>query len=82
MIPFRNTWPYDAIRGDIYVHECPFCQKPNVMLPFKKKDLQQIQQGSKRLLVFPCCHEKVTAINVDSDYILADRPLRGSYGEE
>jgi hypothetical protein len=76
MIPFRNTWPYETIREDVYIHECPFCQKANVLLPLKKKDLQTIHEGRKWLIVFPCCHEKVTAIDVDTDYILADLPLR------
>lgn len=76
MIPFRQTMPYETIQGDVYVHECPFCQRSNVMLPLKKKHLQTIHEGRKWLIVFPCCHEKVTAIDADTDYILTDRILR------
>lgn len=78
MIPFRNTWPYETVRGDIYVHECPFCGQSNVLLPLKTKHLQTIRDGRKWLIVFPCCHEKITAIDADADYLLADRPLRAA----
>ncbi|MCS7463526.1 hypothetical protein N0M98_25800 [Paenibacillus doosanensis] len=76
MIPFENTWPYEQIQEDIYVQECPFCSKSNVLLPFKRKDLSEISQGVKRLLVFPCCHNKVTVVEADRDYLLANQPLR------
>ncbi|GAA4831830.1 hypothetical protein GCM10023310_06330 [Paenibacillus vulneris] len=76
MIPFHNTWPYEQIRQDIYVHECPFCNESNVLLPFKKKDLQEIMDGAKKLLVFRCCHNKITIIGADQDYLLANQPLR------
>lgn len=76
MIPFERTWPYETIGSDVYVSVCPFCGKENVMLPLKKQDLDTIRGGRKRLIVFPCCHDKMTAVDADRDYLLADRPLR------
>lgn len=76
MIPFERTWPYDQIRDDIYVAECPFCQASNVILPLKPKELVQIREGRKKRLVFPCCHSSVTLVDTDRDYLLADRPMR------
>jgi hypothetical protein len=76
VIPFANTWPYETIRNDIYVQECPFCGSPNVLLPIKTKDLNGIREGKKKLLVFPCCHHKVTVVDADRDYFLTDQPLR------
>ena len=29
MIPFSNTWPYDVVGNDVYVHS-PFCGTDNV----------------------------------------------------
>jgi hypothetical protein len=76
MIPFENTWPYDLIQQDVYVSECPFCNQSNVLLPLRPKDLPEISGGVKKLLVFPCCHNKVVLIDVDRDYLLANQPLR------
>lgn len=76
MIPFRNTWPYETVGSDIYIRECPFCDKTNVILPLRRKELVSIHEGAKKLLVFPCCYNKVTLIDTDADYLLADRPLR------
>ncbi len=76
MIPFENAWPYETVMGDIYVHECPFCGKANVLLPLRPKELKSIREGRKKLLVFPCCHNKITLVDNDSDYLLADRPVR------
>ncbi|MFH5181762.1 hypothetical protein ACHHV8_03535 [Paenibacillus sp. TAB 01] len=76
MIPFENTWPYEIIQQDIYVNECPFCSESNVLLPIKKKDLPELSRGVKRLLVFPCCHNRVTLMDADRDYLLAKQPLR------
>lgn len=76
MIPFANTWPYEQIRGDLYVTECPFCGENQVLLPVKAEDRETIHTGTKKLLVFPCCFNKATLIDFDSDYMLADRPLR------
>lgn len=78
MIPFENTWPYELIRDDVYVSECPFCKKENVLLPIKKKDLQIIHEGAKKLLVFPCCRNKMYIIDTDGDYLLTNQPLRKS----
>ncbi|NOU95801.1 hypothetical protein GC093_21615 [Paenibacillus sp. LMG 31456] len=76
MIPFDCTWPYELIQQDVYVHECPFCNQSNVLLPLKRKDLPDISRGAKRLLVFPCCHNKITLVDADPDYLLASKPLR------
>lgn len=76
MIPFANTWPYEIIMKDVYVTECPFCHSPNVLLPLKIHELESIREGKKKLLVFPCCHNKLTVIDTDRDYLLADRRLR------
>jgi hypothetical protein len=76
MIPFEKAWPYDILMGDLYVSSCPFCQAENVLLPVKPAELQDIQDGMKRLLVFPCCHNKVTLVDADRDYLLTDRVLR------
>lgn len=76
MIPFRNTWPYETVREDIYVEACPFCGQEKVLLPLKREDLDPIREGRKRRLVFPCCHNTVTLVDADRDYLLADRPLR------
>lgn len=76
MIPFENTWPYERYGPDLYLHSCPFCQAPNVLLPLKEKDLTVIREGAKRLLVLPCCRGKMTVVDADADYLLAARPLR------
>ncbi|WP_429368427.1 hypothetical protein [Paenibacillus sp. DS2015] len=76
MIPFRNTWPYDIILGDIYVQYCPFCNKHNVLLPMKPSELQTIHEGKKKILVFPCCNNNIKVIDTDTDYLLCDRPIR------
>ncbi len=76
MIPFDKAWPYEIMMGDIYVSTCPFCLKDNVLLPLKPKELSEIQDGKKKLLVFPCCHNKVTLLDVDQDYLLSDTKLR------
>ncbi|GKU76018.1 hypothetical protein [Paenibacillus sp. L3-i20] len=75
MIPFQNAWPYETIMGDLYVSSCPFCDEENVLLPLKRTELPDIQDGKKRLLVLPCCHNKMTLIDADHDYLLTDRPL-------
>ncbi|WP_314591210.1 hypothetical protein [Paenibacillus terrigena] len=77
MIPFENTWPFEQIMNDIYIHACPFCSKENVLLPLKPKELQDIHEGKKKLLVFPCCSHRVTLVDMDHDYLLASEPLRG-----
>jgi hypothetical protein len=76
MIPFENTWPYDRIMGDLYVSECPFCKAENVLLLLKPRELSHIRDGKKRLMVMPCCHGRMTIIDADQDYLLADGPLR------
>jgi hypothetical protein len=76
MIPFQNTWPYEIVKNDVYVSQCPFCSAENVLLPLRKHELNDIHEGRKKLLVFPCCHNKITLIDVDLDYLLASKPLR------
>ncbi|WP_166240635.1 hypothetical protein [Paenibacillus turpanensis] len=76
MIPFENTLPYETIKNDIYISECPFCSRENVLLPLKKTNLPEIREGRKHLLVFPCCRGKLTLIDADSDYLLSTRPIR------
>jgi len=76
MIPFQNAWPYERVMGDLYVSNCPFCDADNVLLPLKPSELPDIQDGKKRLMVFPCCRNKVTIIDADQDYLLTDGPLR------
>lgn len=79
MIPFENTLPYETIGNDVYVTECPFCKSANVLLPLKKPDIASVREGRKRLVVFPCCREKITATDADRDYLLAERPIRGRH---
>lgn len=76
MIPFANTWPYEVIRHDVYVEECPFCGTERVILPIKEGDLQAVRDGKKYLLVFPCCYGSVKVVDADRDYLLTDRKLR------
>ncbi|MFD2114482.1 hypothetical protein ACFSTH_15715 [Paenibacillus yanchengensis] len=76
MIPFNKAWTYEIIAKDIYVSSCPFCHTENVLLPLKIEHLKLIQTGQKKLLIFPCCFNKVTLIDADQDYLLTDTVLR------
>lgn len=76
MIPFENAWPYERIGEDLYFASCPFCDTDDVLLPFKKKEIAEIQSGTKRLLVIPCCHSSVKVIDADDDYLLTNKKLR------
>ncbi|WP_274361358.1 hypothetical protein [Paenibacillus thermotolerans] len=76
MIPFENTWPYETVGNDMYVLECPFCKNSNVLLPMKRKELTDIRDGKKKLLVFPCCHSRITIVDADADYLLASSRIR------
>lgn len=76
MIPFEKTWPYDIVMKDVYVPSCPFCGSENVLIPLRVKEIEDIHHGKKKLLVFPCCHNKVTVLDMDNDYMLTDQPLR------
>ncbi|MDT8979505.1 MULTISPECIES: hypothetical protein [Paenibacillus] len=76
MIPFENTLPYDQLMGDLYISTCPFCKKDNVLLPIKPNELPDIHDGKKRLLVFPCCRNRLVIIDADNDYLLANRAIR------
>lgn len=75
MIPFERAWPYDVEMKDLFA-SCPFCKKEHVLLPLKPGDLKDIGNGAKRLLVFPCCHSRVTVLDSDQDYLLLDTPVR------
>ncbi|GMK47919.1 MULTISPECIES: hypothetical protein [Paenibacillus] len=76
MIPFERTWPYDIVMKDVYVPSCPFCSSENVLIPLRVREIEDIQHGKKKLLVFPCCHNKVTVLDMDQDYMLTDQRLR------
>lgn len=76
MIPFEKTLPYDIIMKDVYILECPFCGTNNVLLPLKPRDIIQVHDGKKKLLVFPCCGNKVMLLDSDNDYLLTDTVLR------
>ncbi|TYP71792.1 hypothetical protein [Paenibacillus methanolicus] len=76
MIPFERAWPYDIQMKDVYVPSCPFCGADNVLLPLRPAELKDIKTGKKRLLVFPCCHGRVTVVDADADYLLTDTKLR------
>ncbi|GGG76341.1 hypothetical protein [Paenibacillus radicis (ex Gao et al. 2016)] len=76
MIPFERSWPYDIVMNDVYVPSCPFCGADNVLIPLRVKEIADIQHGKKKLLVFPCCHNKATIVDMDNDYLLADQALR------
>ncbi|WP_281889444.1 hypothetical protein [Paenibacillus sp. YYML68] len=79
MIPFENTMTYDRVGSDIFASSCPFCDKSHVLLPLKPKELEALGEGVKKLLVFPCCHNRVTLVDADRDYLLANKPLRRSH---
>lgn len=76
MIPFEHTWPYEKMGEDLYFSTCPFCEAENVLLPFKKQHLEEIQSGTKMLLVVPCCHSSLKIIDADDDYLLSNKRLR------
>jgi hypothetical protein len=76
MIPFKNSWPYEKVMGDIYITACPFCEEENVITTLKDKDLKAAQKGTRKILVMPCCHGTIKIIDADNDYLLSDKPLR------
>ncbi len=77
MIPFHHCLPYDLVMNDVYVPECPFCSRANVLLPLKPADIEELRGGArKRAVLFPCCHTRLQLVDADRDYLLADRPLR------
>jgi len=76
MIPFEKALPYDILMGDVYAPICPFCGQENVLLPMKPHEVQSVHEGKKRLLVFPCCKNKLTVLDSDSDYLLTDTVVR------
>jgi hypothetical protein len=76
MIPFNRCFPYERFSDDIYVASCPCCGADNVLLPLKPSHLEDVQGGKKKLLVFPCCRNRLTIVDADRDYLLTDRELR------
>ncbi|RUT29072.1 hypothetical protein EJP77_15210 [Paenibacillus zeisoli] len=76
MIPFEKALPYDIVMGDIYVQECPFCGSEHVLLPMKPHEILSVREGKKKLLVFPCCHTRLTILDSDSDYLLTNTVVR------
>ena len=76
MIPFHQALPYDITMGDVYASECPFCGKENILLPMKPHEVKSVREGTKKLLVFPCCFHKLTVIDSDDDYLLTDTIVR------
>ncbi|GAA0136533.1 hypothetical protein YSY43_33740 [Paenibacillus sp. YSY-4.3] len=76
MIPFERALPYDIFMGDVYAPKCPFCGQENVLLSLKPQEVQSVHEGKKKLLVFPCCKNKLTLLDSDSDYLLTDTVVR------
>jgi hypothetical protein len=77
VIPMRNSLPYDIVRNDVFVQQCPFCQEDHVQLLLKPADIKSMYGGARKItLVFPCCHGSLRIIDADSDYLLANRAVR------
>lgn len=76
MLNFHHSWPYERVMNDIYFEECPFCHAAPVLIPLKKKALEDAYEGIKTHIIMPCCHEKITVEKMDSDYIWSTQPLR------
>ncbi|RKP56111.1 hypothetical protein D7Z26_05530 [Cohnella endophytica] len=77
MIPLRNSLPYDIVMNEVYAQQCPFCDRSHVLLPLKPEDVTDMYGGRRKImLVFPCCHGSVRLVDADSDYLLANRPIR------
>ncbi|MEK4512655.1 hypothetical protein [Paenibacillus sp. FSL K6-2524] len=76
MIPFNKSLPYDIILGDVFAQKCPFCGIDNVLLPMKPSEVKSVQEGKKKLLVFPCCRNKLIILDSDNDYLLTNTIIR------
>ena len=76
MYSFEHTWTYEKILDDIYIDRCPFCEKENVLLSLKIKDLEKIRAGVKKRTVLPCCHGIFTIVQVDDDYFYLEQKVR------
>ncbi|WP_059105856.1 hypothetical protein [Shouchella shacheensis] len=76
VLPFSHTWPYDVQGKDIYFESCPFCGTDHVLTHMKMRDLKLAKEHRKVNLVMPCCHEVMTILEADNDYMWANRPLR------
>ncbi len=76
MSSFSHTWPYDVLENDLFLNECPFCGASSVLISIEGEKLELAKEGFKTHVVMPCCHEKLTILSLDDDYIWADRPLR------
>jgi hypothetical protein len=73
---FHFTWPYERVMGDNYIEVCPFCKAEGVLIHMKKEAVENAYEGFKTHVVMPCCHENLTIVQMDDDYIWSDRPLR------
>lgn len=79
MVPFDRTWPYETLGSDVYVRECPFCQASEVFLPMKTAELTEVHEGKRKLLIFPCCYNRLKLVDADADFLLADRTVRKGF---
>ena len=76
MSSFSRSWPYDWMQGDLFFHECPFCGASSVLIATDREKMGLAKEGFKTHVVMPCCHEKLTILSMDEDYIWSDRELR------
>jgi hypothetical protein len=76
LLDFHHTWPYERVANDIYFEECPFCHESPVLIPIKKKAVDNAFEGIRTHIVMPCCHEKIVVASMDQDYVWATRVLR------
>lgn len=72
MIPFNRALPYDIFTKDVYIPACPFCGQEQVLIPIKPAEIQAAHEGKKKLVVFPCCHNKLFVTDSDQDYLMTD----------
>ncbi|WEG13782.1 hypothetical protein PU629_05290 [Pullulanibacillus sp. KACC 23026] len=73
---FSCSWPYDWMQGDLFFQDCPFCDESSVLVVTEAEKMKLAREGFKTHVVMPCCHEKLTILQIDDDYVWADRPLR------
>jgi hypothetical protein len=76
VISFRHSWPYERVMKDIYLNECPYCHSHNVLTSLDEDDMENAFEGIKTALVMPCCHNRMTIVKADEDYLWADELLR------
>ncbi|GAK08557.1 MULTISPECIES: hypothetical protein [Geomicrobium] len=68
LLPFENTWPYEKVGEDVYLHECPDCGDSNVLTFLKTEQLQDAFDNVKTQLIMPCCNYRITILQADEDY--------------